>query len=72
MNTVDAPKDENELPKEATNDIESNENTEFSTGFVKSERMREAVYINLGLMALKSCVNALASASKYIPYQIRN
>ena len=68
MNTVDAPKDENELPNEATNDIESNENTEFSTGFVKSERMREAVYINLGLMALKSCVNALATASKYVPY----
>ncbi len=41
-----------------------------STGFVKSDRMREAVYINLGLMALKNCVNALVSGerTKYIPY----
>ena len=60
MNTVDAPKDENELPNEATNDIESNENTEFSTGFVKSERMREAVYINLGLMV----PNSIAAATR--------
>ena len=26
------------------------------------------LYINLGLMALKSCVEALVSKSKYIPY----
>ena len=42
--------------------------SQYSTGFVKSDRMREAVYINLGLMALKSCVEALASKSQYVPY----
>jgi len=42
---------------------------EYSTGFVKSQRMREAVNINLGLMSLKACVNALVSGNtKYIPY----
>lgn len=40
----------------------------YSTGFVKSDRMREAVNINLGLMALKSCVDALISKAKHIPY----
>jgi len=41
-----------------------------STGFVKSDRMREAVYINLGLMALKSCVEALNSENPnaHVPY----
>jgi len=29
------------------------DNAEHSTGFVQSDRMREAVYINLGLLALK-------------------
>ncbi len=48
-------------------DMEDNKN-DYSTGFVKSDRMREAIYINLGLMALKSCVEALVSKSKYIPY----
>lgn len=47
---------------------QNNEQSLYSTGFVKSNRMREAVYINLGLMALKSCVEALVSNSKYIPY----
>ena len=46
----------------------NNEQNKYSTGFVKSNRMREAVYINLSLMALKSCVEALVSKSKYIPY----
>ena len=43
---------------------------EYSIGFVKSDRMREAVYINLGLMALKSCVRALNDNNEntYIPY----
>ena len=40
----------------------------YSTDFVKSDRMREAVYINLGLMALKACVEALLSKAKYVPY----
>ncbi|KAL3803853.1 hypothetical protein HJC23_004015 [Cyclotella cryptica] len=40
---------------------------EYSTGFVKSDRMREAVYINLGLMSLKSCVEALTRGT-YVPY----
>lgn len=41
----------------------------YSTGFVQSQRMREAVNINLGLLSLKNCVNALTSGNtKYIPY----
>lgn len=44
------------------------EENEFSTGFVKSQRMREAVNINLGLMALKACVSSLVSGRKYVPY----
>lgn len=46
-----------------------NEIRNCSVGFVKSDRMREAVNINLGLMALKSCVRALVSEkSKYVPF----
>ena len=42
----------------------------YSTGFVQSDRMKEAVYINLGLMALKNCVNALVAGRRrnYISY----
>ena len=40
-----------------------------STGFVLGERMREAVYINLGLLALKKCIEALNSGSTYVPFQ---
>lgn len=49
--------------------LDENKNL-YSTGFVQSDRMREAVYINLGLMALKNCVNALVAGRrrKYIPY----
>jgi hypothetical protein len=43
--------------------------TEFSTGFELGERMREAVYINLGLLALKKCIEALNNNSSYVPYQ---
>lgn len=41
-----------------------------SIGFVQGNRMREAVQINLGLLALKSCVEALNSDDKYrhVPY----
>jgi len=41
---------------------------EYSTGFKQSERMREAVYINLGLLALKQCVEALKTKNSYVPY----
>mmetsp|Transcript_28101 Transcript_28101/g.47512 ORF Transcript_28101/g.47512 Transcript_28101/m.47512 type:complete len:759 (+) Transcript_28101:73-2349(+) len=41
----------------------------YSTGFQMAERMREAVYINLGLLALKKCIEALNSKSSYVPYQ---
>lgn len=43
---------------------------QFSSGHNRSERMREAVYINLGLLALKKCVQALNSRKKkaYVPY----
>lgn len=40
----------------------------FSTGFIQSDRMREAVQIILGLLVLKSCVEALNSNSDHVPY----
>ena len=53
----------NELP---TSDAGESKN---SVGFVKSDRMREAVYINLGLMSLKSCVQALSRGrGVHVPY----
>jgi hypothetical protein len=36
---------------------------------VKADAMREAVNINLGLLALKKCIDALNSNATYIPYQ---
>lgn len=42
----------------------------YSTGFQMAERMREAVYINLGLLALKKCIEALNAKSSYVPYQV--
>ena len=33
------------------------------------ERLREAININKGLLALKSVVTALNQRSKYVPYQ---
>lgn len=39
-----------------------------STGFTKSDRMREAVHINLGLMALKKCVEARRRGLSHVPY----
>lgn len=51
------------------NHNEDRRTTFSSTGFVKSDRMREAVHINLGLMSLKKCVTALVSGkTNYIPY----
>ena len=39
-----------------------------AAGFIKSDRMREAVNINLGLMSLKACVEALARGGTHVPY----
>ena len=41
----------------------------FSLGFQLGEHMREAVYINLGLLALKKCIEALNNDQPYVPYQ---
>jgi hypothetical protein len=41
----------------------------FSVGFEMHDRMREAVYINLGLLALKKCIEALNNGAAYVPYQ---
>lgn len=59
-----------EALKESSINSEPNEladDTKNGAGFVKSDRMREAVYINLGLMSLKSCVEALSQGS-HVPY----
>lgn len=45
------------------------EGPDFSTGFEFGDRMRETVYINLGLLALKKCIEALNNNSSYVPYQ---
>ena len=45
------------------------ETSEFSAGFHLGERMREAVYINLGLLALKRCIEALNESCVYVPFQ---
>lgn len=42
---------------------------QFSAGFEKAEHMREAVNINLGLLALKKCIDSLNNKSCYCPYQ---
>jgi hypothetical protein len=41
-----------------------------TNGFVLGDQMREAVYINLGLLALKKCIEALNSKSEHVPYQV--
>ena len=38
-------------------------------GFVMGERLREAVYINLGLLSLKKCIERLNEKSPYVPFQ---
>ena len=37
--------------------------------YVMSDRLREAVYINQGLLALKECIRALNEGADYVPYQ---
>lgn len=38
-------------------------------GHVLGDHMREAVYINLGLLALKKCIESLNKQKPYVPYQ---
>jgi len=35
----------------------------------QGEQLREAVQINMGLLALKNCVTALTEGARYVPYQ---
>lgn len=63
--------DEEEEEKEYISSQERDEAL-YSTGFEMAERMREAVYINLGLLALKKCIEALNAKSSYVPYQVRD
>ena len=67
-NHVDALKELSKaIQAEVVMDEETTKAAKFSTGFVKSDRMREAVYINLGLLSLKSCVEALTHG-RHVPY----
>lgn len=43
--------------------------SQFSLGFEMGVHMREAVYINLGLLALKRCIEALNNRCNYVPFQ---
>jgi kinesin family protein 5 len=40
-----------------------------NVGFEMGQHMREAVYINLGLLALKRCIEALNHRYSYVPFQ---
>lgn len=42
---------------------------QFSVGFQMADHMREAVYINLGLLALKKCIENLNHQLLYIPFK---
>lgn len=44
-------------------------NEQFSLGFEMATHMREAVYINLGLLALKRCIEALNNGASYVPFK---
>ena len=45
----------------------------FDGGFVMAQHMKEAVNINLGLLALKKCVKAVNDGNgSYVPYQDRS
>ena len=43
--------------------------TGTALGFQLGDHMREAVNINLGLLALKKCISALNEGASYVPYQ---
>lgn len=45
------------------------QHVEFSVGFELGTQMREAVNINLGLLALKKCIEALNNKSTYVPFK---
>jgi len=67
-NHVEAPKQRLHSPEEdGLLVVESGKSgetvSERATGFVRSDRMSEAVHINLGLMSLKGCVEALSSGN---------
>ncbi len=49
--------------------VKKGEDDQFSTGFHMGERMKEAVNINLGLLALKKVIKALNEKSCHVPYQ---
>mmetsp|Transcript_22545 Transcript_22545/g.28908 ORF Transcript_22545/g.28908 Transcript_22545/m.28908 type:complete len:714 (-) Transcript_22545:1236-3377(-) len=67
-NTMGGTLDFDQIPNE--NQVNQKVYTKdiHSTGFVQSHCMREAIHINLGLMALKSCVEALNSNRTHVPY----
>jgi hypothetical protein len=44
-------------------------NEDYSVGFQLGEKMRDAVYVNRSLMALKKCIEALQNRSSHIPFQ---
>jgi len=45
------------------------EDAQFSLGFELGDRMRETVNINLGLLALKKCIEALNNRAAYVPFK---
>ena len=53
--------------EDALKGTDKNDLTNLAVLPVKSDRMREAVYINIGLLSLKSCAEALFR-SQHIPY----
>ena len=65
-----------QVKKSKVNDSSSGRDVENITdhgsntvGYQLGERMREAVYINLGLLALKKCIEALNLKASYVPFQ---
>ena len=51
-------------------DLGGSEQLKSSGAQVNSERMRETVNINLGLLAVKRVVAALANNQEYVPYNV--
>jgi kinesin family protein 5 len=45
------------------------DDNQFSVGFQMGDNMREAVYINLGLLALKKCIENLNHSLSYVPFK---
>ena len=38
-------------------------------GLILGDQMREAIHINLGLLSLKQCVDAINRGASYVPFQ---